>query len=465
MPRRFHHVHEVGDLAVPYSLNPRPDRGKWSVDFIGLAGERKRILTTYDVLSKMPPADAHHEAKRLITETFLPPAALAALQRKPWDELLAEVERTSPHTRPETLRGLRAAIKALKETLPEITSPCDVTDLVVKRFCRLWLAAPSKQGGGKRSPVSLSYYVRSLSSLSNHLIELGHIEKNLWYGVKVPKAEKKLKPAPTEEEVSDFFAHVHKEYPDWKALHALLELKALSACRTADVCQIRSEELLGNQLLRGKQIIFDAAADKTKRSRAMPLPKDLAKTLAEVAGPEWLWEKMFSEIRLYRKATNGYPPSFAWQTIRNVVNNIFREFNDARPGKPRLTPHGFRRRAITLVVKSAGSVDAAAMAIGVHPQTARNHYLDAQKAFDADAILRRAMKSLRPKMKPPTKSKGVGKSTSGEVCSNSTECVRPERGVSRGRTASAIPSGESPQATGIKPPIRHQLSSTTPKNA
>jgi hypothetical protein len=80
-----------------------------------------------------------------------------------------------------------------------------------------------------------------------------------------------------------------------------------------------------------------------------------------------------------------------------VVNNIFREFNEANPDQPRFTPHALRRRAITATVKATGSVDAAATAIGVHPQTARSHYLDAQQAFDTADIMRKVAESRRPK--------------------------------------------------------------------
>ncbi|MCE9560575.1 MAG: hypothetical protein K8U57_00840 [Planctomycetes bacterium] len=403
MAKRFSHLADIGgdDEKVPYSPNPRPDRGKWCVVFIGPDGKRKRLLTTHDYSPKIksPPAEFHADAAKLIRDLFRPPSMFPSKERRSWDELLDEVEKTSPHTRAETLRGFRSGVRAFREVLPEVASPLEVTEDRIRRFSKLWLATP-KANGDKRSPVSLSYYLRSMSAFTNHLISLGYLSKNLWRGVKAPKAEHTRKPVPTEEETTAFFSWVHSRYPQWKSLHALLELKAISASRTADVCQIKTEQL------RGGHLTFAAATTKTKVARSLPLPDELSRTLTAVAGKEHLWEKLFSEIPKYRKSSNGYPDSFSWKTVYFVVNNLFREFNEAHPDKPHFNAHGLRRRAITATVAATGSVDAAASAIGVHPQTARAHYLDAQKAFQTDEVMKKVAEALRPKIKPPESHQG-----------------------------------------------------------
>ncbi|OWK46588.1 hypothetical protein FRUB_00287 [Fimbriiglobus ruber] len=133
------------------------------------------------------------------------------------------MEKTSPHARPETLRSFRSGVKAFRETMPEVESPVDISEDRARHSAKLWLAAPSKKGkgGGVRSPVSLSYNLRALSAFTNHLIDLGHMAKNPWHGIKAPKAEKTKKPVPTEDETTTLFTWVHSRYPEWKSLHAL----------------------------------------------------------------------------------------------------------------------------------------------------------------------------------------------------------------------------------------------------
>ena len=398
MAKRFTHVADLaGGVRVPYSPKPRPGRGKWSVVFNDPQGRRRQLSTVHEIRGKHPPLEFHEDATRLIRGVYSPEAPDPAIGRRGWDDLLDEVARTSPHARPETLRSYRAGAKAVREILPEVASPLDVTDDRVRRFSKLWLAAPSKagRGGGRRSPVTLSYYLRGLSAFTNHLVQLGHVATNPWHGVKAPKGERTRKPVPTEGDTTEFFDWVHARYPGWAALHALLELKCVSACRTADVCQLRTAQL------RGGKLTFGADQTKTKESRSLPLPPGLFAALSGVAGPVHLWENLFRQIPAYRKASNGYPDAFSWRTVYYVVNNLFREYSDAHPGRPRFTPHALRRRAITLTVAATGSVDAAASAIGVHPQTARSYYLDAKRAFDTDDVMRKVAEALRPKLTGP----------------------------------------------------------------
>lgn len=64
-----------------------------------------------------------------------------------------------------------------------------------------------------------------------------------------------------------------------------------------------------------------------------------------------------------------------------------------------MTPHSFRRRAITLIATATQSIDATAQAIGVSPATARRYYLDAQRAFNTDEIMKKVAGTLLPKPK------------------------------------------------------------------
>ena len=60
--------------------------------------------------------------------------------------------------------------------------------------------------------------------------------------------------------------------------------------------------------------------------------------------------------------------------------------------------HDFRRRAITLTaMRMGGDLGAVARAIPVTRETAERHYLDSQKAHDAEAIQRDMAETLLPK--------------------------------------------------------------------
>ena len=49
------------------------------------------------------------------------------------------------------------------------------------------------------------------------------------------------------------------------------------------------------------------------------------------------------------------------------------------------------------MVAATGSIDKTAEAIGIHPDTARRHCLDAQKAFASDELFKKLASVLVPK--------------------------------------------------------------------
>lgn len=394
MAQRHKYPADIGGQVVFYSAVERNDRGKWVLVFNDEKGNRQRKLTAHDIRGKNPPDEFHAEAVRTIRDHYRPPSLFPSLERKGWDELVAEVQQKFPHTRPETIRQFKAAVKAFREVLPDVASPTDVSEEKVKAFRVLWLAGKNKQHKDKpRSPVTFSYYVRGLSALSNHLIDLGYISRNLFHGVKVPKADKTPKYVPTEDDVSEFFGWLHTRYPEWRSLHALVTLKAVTASRTADVCKLKTTNLTADG------VTFTPDIVKTKEARSVPLPSELLATLKAVAGPVHLWEGEFWEgLKKFRKQSNGLPESFQWHTVYVVVNNIFREFSDQHPDRPRFNPHALRRRAITVAVMETGSIDQGAKIAGVHQQTASNHYLDHKRAFDTAEVQRKVTDKLVPKL-------------------------------------------------------------------
>lgn len=378
-----------GKTTVGYALVERGDI--YRVRFANPDGKRVEVTT-----GCRKKADAFVEAAKIVLKAYS--GTVVDLKGLTWDEALDEVTKSARDLRPATLSGYAKAIKSLRETLGVALppTPSKFTREHASRYGRLFLSTGyrrSKHAGAatyKRSPVTLSFYLRALSALWGQFEELGLVRDNPWTTVRRPQLEKKRKEVPTEDQVNHFFAWVRTRYPDWEGLHALLELKALSGCRTLDLCQLRTNQL------RGGRMVWEASQTKTREGKSVLLPSDLYERLRRIAGKTHLWEQFVDDLKRFRPSKNRPPEAFTPQTVYHVLNNLFREYAELHPDRPRLTPHALRRRAITLTVMATQNVDLTAQAIGVHPQTARSYYLDGQRALNVDDVFRKVADLLRP---------------------------------------------------------------------
>lgn len=173
-----------------------------------------------------------------------------------------------------------------------------------------------------------------------------------------------------------------------------IRVKMQAACRTIDLCRVKSADLTGEVLH------MTADATKTRTDRAVPLPPDLAARRHQIKGRVWLWEKSVAESKTHRpdtrtKSQTEYRPE-AW---RWTVQNLVREFNESRPAAKRVRLHDLRARGITLIAAATGSVDAVPEAAGCDPQTAR-HYLDWAGAFDRMELFKKLTGVLLPPSNP-----------------------------------------------------------------
>lgn len=399
MARHHPHFATISTGTTPLQIGYAALRrgGGWAVVYIGPSGRRIERMTRSEVRGTRPGPDFHTEAVGIIAASYRPEneADTFSVTASPtWTDSVTEVAARFPNIRAETMRSYRAAIHALTTTVPDCDSPCRLSEYRVEQFAQRWLAA-KKRNGKPRSPTTLSYYMRALSSLTNHLIKLSVMSKggNLFRGYTVPAGERSQKKScPTEDQIAQFFGYVETRYPTWHTLRTLLAVKAVSACRTADLCQLRTSSLTATG------IVFTASSSKTKTARALPLASELADQLRAGAGPVWIWQGFFDDVKKYRRQSNGTPETYSVKTVEFVLINIFREYSDAHPDQPRLTPHAFRRRGITQAVRALGGrIDAAAAAIGVHPQTARRHYLDDAEAYQTEETMRKLAEVLTPK--------------------------------------------------------------------
>jgi integrase len=339
------------------------------------------------------PVEALHQAAKIVVGAYSPQLPLAP-EKVTWEKVAEELPRAAD-LRERTLDTYLSAVRVLRQYLPGSNGPADVTAEAAKRFRHEYGAGTFKRSKRsdatefRRSPKTVENAVRRLNGLWTHLRKAGLVgRENPWEEVPRPTVPKKPVRVPDENTVKEFMAWVRDRYPTWPLLSLFVEVKMLAGCRTMDLCSVLSSGLHDGTLT------IDAESDKTHRQRTVPLPPDLFETLEAIKGPVYLWESYTEGAKKHRPGSRNRD-KFTPKTLFWSVNNLFREFNESRPGKPRLTPHGLRRRAITLTTLATQSVDQTAEAIGIDPATARRYYLNARQAFDGQGLLKRMADVLR----------------------------------------------------------------------
>lgn len=398
MPKHNKYYATVEGKRVCYTTTQRG--GFWGVRFRDNNNKRLERMTRCPVRGKHAPDDFHNEAAKIIQDAI---SVLKVSNKQgivSFADALDKVEATSTDLRPDTLIAYRKACRILQATLEaeniKVTSPSEVTSQLATLFARCWLAGTFTRSTAsdakhfKRKPTTLAFYLRQLSAVWQQFSECGFVTDNPWKAVRKPQVDKVRKPVPSEDDVTEFFKWIHTRYPEWHRLHALLNLKAISGCRSQDLCQLRTEQL------RNGRVEWTAAQTKQREGRSVKLPEELFKQLQQLAGSVWLWEGFSADAAKFRPSRIKMPEGYSAKSVAGVVSNLFREFGEEQPNRKHLTPHALRRRAITLTVTATQSVDATAQAIGLNPATARRYYLDSQRAFDTDAIFDKLATKLMP---------------------------------------------------------------------
>jgi hypothetical protein len=343
--------------SVGYSLTDRP--GGYRVRFVGPAGKRVELATGRD-----RKGDARATAEQIIAAAYRP--ADAVVLDLTWAAALADLDATAD-LRPDSVRGYRVAVAALRRVFPDLAGPNEVTAAVAHRFPGKCLSATYKRGRAsdstrfKRTPTSVNTYLRSLKSLwgRRHWGRPGGFApSNPWTEVSYLNAPRgKRVRVPDEEAVTAFFGWLAGKHPGWELPRLFVTVKMLAGCRTLDLCKTLTADLGADGLT------LSAEATKTREARRVPLPADIVTELRKAAGSVWLWERAATECRVHRPTHNdGHAAGYSPASWRHTVQNLFREFNKGRSVAGRLRPHDLRARAITLVAAATQSVDATAIA-------------------------------------------------------------------------------------------------------
>ena len=371
--------------VVGWGLKTR--RGILRVQFQGPDGTRLEIST-----GCTRRADAYTEAAKIVLRTYDPTVPVANPGKLSWAQAAAYI-RATPDLSPESVRNYTLALAVIRKHYPTTKGPGEITPALAERWKREYLSGTyTKTPGGKeyrRSPVTCTTYLRTLRSLwSKHFKR--SVAANPWREVDYPnEPRRKRVKMPADLTIAELLTYFKTRYPNWETPLLFVRVKMLAGCRTLDLCRVPSSDLTDTTLT--------LRHTKDRGVRQVPLPDDLAVKLHSLKGPAWLWERSLEESKTYRKSVKtASRAEYQPKTWAHTIAGIFREFSDSRvPGAERVRPHDLRARAITLVAKATGSVDATAEALGLDPQTAR-HYLDRSKAFDGQEVIRKLSDKLLP---------------------------------------------------------------------
>lgn len=351
--RRSEHSVQVGDgvKAINVGYSPKARDGNWAVVFVGPDARRLEKKTACEVRlnrknQPLAPDEVFHtEVARIIARVY---ATLYPDAKKvTWDEAIQSL--------PADLRGdthiaYRKAVKNMRETLAEEgiepETPAAITPELAGLYARTWLAGTYKRGKASdakeytRKPSTLNFYLRQLSAVWEHWREpsVAIVKDNPWASVRKAETDETQTESPAEEHVVEFFAWAKARYPEWERLHTLLELKALSACRTSDICKLRSDQLKVGHVVWTPDII------KKRKGRVVLVPDDLFARLKRLAGPIFLWEGIVEDLAKWRPSKNRPVTEFTPKSLFYVVNNIFKEWGKTHLDKKLVTPHSLRRR-------------------------------------------------------------------------------------------------------------------------
>lgn len=337
-----------------------------------------------------PPPDWHMAAAKLINK-YYGPTLPADPKKTTWDSAIAELEKSAA-IRPKTLVTYKSALISLRAVLPDLKGPSAVTPEMAKRFARLYAVTPYKRGKAsdakeyRRSAQTVFSTVANLSIVWNHFAELNLVTENPWTKVKRTRPPKRVPTVPGEGDIKAMFDWLETRYPGWELMRLFIEVKMLAGCRLNDLCQLRSDQI------RGEILVILPEQDKTNRERHVDLPAGLAARLHAVKGAVWLWERYVEDTKTYRPGpcrSEEFRPSVMY----NAVKSVFREYGRKVPAH-KVKTHDLRKRALTVGTKAVGSVEKAARAFGIDPQTARRYYVDQQRAFEDSELFKRLAEVL-----------------------------------------------------------------------
>lgn len=401
MGRRARNIIEVAD-GRQVSYSPKVRGGLFRVQFPHPTEPGKYVEAATGVgvpkgwnPRKTVPADWFTEAAKVIKDAYAPApgAAPGGLAKATWEEaeryLMEDIKRGGSE------RTYRSALALVRAGLPGVHGPADVTPAHAVRFAKKYASEPfrrSKSADGALRPRSARTVWSTLNNLSvlwSRLKKMKLVTENVWAEVERPSVPKKLPRVPPEEAFGELFRWLDARFPGpdgagWELVRTFIRVKMVAGCRLNDLCQVESWQFDST----AGTLFLTADQDKTNQERLITLPPVLVTVLDGLKGKRYLWERYAADSAVFRPG-KGRATEFTPKVLYNAVLSIFREYGKANPAN-KVKTHDLRKRAITLTVMAVnGDLEAAAQAIPVTADTARRHYLDTKRAYNAADIQKR----------------------------------------------------------------------------
>ncbi|HEX4609772.1 MAG TPA: site-specific integrase [Urbifossiella sp.] len=419
MGRHAKHVITVADgRQVGYA--PKARAGFFRVQFKHPSEPGKYVEVATGVAvpkgwssKKNPPPAWFAEAEKAIKEAYAPTAmaGLGVMGNATWEE--AEKYLMEDITRDGSARTYRSALSVIRAGLPGLHGPADVTADHAMRFAKKY-ASGSYRRSKAATAVSRPRKAQTVwSTLNNLSVMWGRFKKlklvseNVWAEVERPRVPKKLPRTPSEESLGTLFRWLDQRFPGpdgtgWELIKTFLRVKMVAGCRLKDLCRVESSQLDS----KAGTLLITADQDKTHQERLITLPPVLVEALNRLKGDRYLWERYSVDSAVHRAAKRR-AKEFTPKVLYNAIQSIFREYGKANPAD-KVKTHDLRKRAITLTVMAMnGDIEAAAQAIPVTSDTARRHYLDTKRAYNAADIQRKTAGVLLGNLGPDEPKKAV----------------------------------------------------------
>jgi integrase len=304
--------------------------------------------------------------------------------------------------RATTLESYLRAIRMVREFFPETTGPEDITAKIATAWRDAYGSGSyqrsKKEGAVKRarSGFTINSKLLTLNAIWGTWFgeELGIVTSNPWAKIDVPKLDKLPPHIPADADVEHFLAWLKTRFNGWTLPLLFFEVKAHCGNRLWDLCALKSV-----QLQHGK-IMFPPNLTKGRKARHVPLSPYLFAELQALAGPTFLWERHPMQLKPILKA-KGWPThriidEFHPRRFYAWVESLMADYRKDHPERPKLTTHGFRKRAFTAAWKSGVDPRRAAIAYGCGVDTIMRYYVGLDEQQTTDEVFKLVLNNPKP---------------------------------------------------------------------
>ena len=382
---------------VRYSLYKRPG---FDAYFVRFKNASKKWVERSTGVTKKP--DGTGEAHRIILEEYGQIAPTSETVN--WEAAKTRLREAmkADGKRPKTIQGYEETLDKLIAMFPLAKGPADVSDRMAGDFKVKYAAGRFTRKRvvkeGEKAPdyarraKSLDSRLRSLKAVFGWLASLRLVNANPFEKVAPPELDRHEVKYVRKEDTAAFFRWLAERFPGWAMPKLFFSVKALTACRLEDICQLRSEQL------RDGRLVFTADTTKNRSERYAILPAELYAALDAYKGDVYLWERYPPELIAANKA-RGWPthrqnPEFSPKRLYLWVVQLMQGYQNQTGAE--LSSHDFRRAAFTRAAENDVHPKRAAAAFDVTAETMMKYYTATEKKQTADAVLGSLAAELLP---------------------------------------------------------------------